>query len=166
MLDLVEGAKRLPTPQCLYLKALVGEIRDLGSTRSYALMRGPVHLVSSVLKTKDEKKPFTPSIIFRPTLFKPLLLLTLLGSAGLLVHIAPLVLGYAFFIFPALLLLGPVAFLYVPSVGEFDRDRFIYPLREGYKRSSEVQHALDALGKLDELLSFFRYARSFGSFTV
>jgi DNA mismatch repair protein MutS len=166
MLDLVEGAKRLPTPQSLYLKALIDEIRDLGSTRSYALMRGPVHLVSSVLKTKDEKKPFTPSIIFRPTLFKPLLLLTLLGSAGLLVHIAPLVLGYAFFIFPALLLLGPVAFLYVPSVGEFDRDRFIYPLREGYKRSSEVQHALDALGKLDELLSFYRYARSFGSFTV
>jgi DNA mismatch repair protein MutS len=166
MLDLVKEAWALPTPESVYLKALVQDLRDFGSTRTQALMRGPVYLVSRRLKTQAEKSPLLPAIRFRPTLFKPLLLLATLGSAGLLVYLAPLVLGYSFFIYPALLLLAPVAFLYVPSVGGFDRDTFIYPLREGFKRSKEVQNTLDTLGKLDELLSFYRYAKAFGSLTV
>ncbi len=167
MLDLVKGARALPTPESLYLKALIEDIRDFGSTRTQALMRGPVYLVSRRrLKIQAEKSPFLPAIKFRPTLFKPLLILTLLGSAGLLVYLAPAVLGYSFLIYPALLLLTPVPLLYVPSVGGFDRDTFIYPLREGFKRATEVQNTLDSLGKIDELLSFYRYAKAFAGPTV
>src|SRR5574337_921954 len=63
------------------------------------------------------------------------------------------------FLLPSFLLYGPV-------VGGFDRDSIIYPLRDGYRDSRDVQRALEALGQIDELLSFHRYAKAFGGSTV
>ncbi|MCZ7626538.1 MAG: hypothetical protein M5R38_12805 [Candidatus Methylomirabilis sp.] len=65
---------------------------------------------------------------------------------------------------PAVLVfLLPSFMLYGPIVGGFDRDSIIYPLRDGYRDSHDVQQALEALGQIDELLSFSRYANAFGS---
>ncbi|MGH8590167.1 MAG: MutS-related protein, partial [Gammaproteobacteria bacterium] len=63
-------------------------------------------------------------------------------------------------------LLLPVALLYVPAVGGFDRDQFVYPLRDCFRAADEVRCVLAALGRIDELLALHRYARSFGSATV
>ncbi len=60
------------------------------------------------------------------------------------------------------LFLLPLALMYIPIVGNFDRDGCIYPLREIFKGSPEVARALDALGQLDELLGLIRFKHIFG----
>jgi DNA mismatch repair ATPase MutS len=56
--------------------------------------------------------------------------------------------------------------IYYPIVGGFDRDSCIIPLRNEFKQSTEVAEVLDALGQLDELLSFVKFADTFGHETV
>ena len=164
MLDLVRDARDLPDPESGYLRAIIEEIREFGTTRSSQLMRGPIYLTERGLKTNDEKPPYLPALRFRPTLFKPLLVGAMLAATVIISKAMPMV-GDTFSSGAPLLfaLLLPGFLLYIPAVGGFDRESFIYPLRNGYKKSAEVQHTLDALGKLDELLSFHRYAKAFGS---
>lgn len=166
MLDLVKGAQDLPTPESPYLRARLEALKAFGSTRSHALMEGPVYLTERAIRTKTEKWLLTPAIKFRPTLFKPRLIITLLIALGLLLHYAP-DLGVSRHAMPALMVfLLPSFMLYGPIIGGFDRDSIIYPLRDGYRNSRDVQQALEALGQIDELLSFHRYAKAFGSAAV
>ena len=166
MLDLVKGAQGLPTPESPYLRARLDALKAFGSTRSHALMEGPAYLTERAIRTKAEKWLLTPAIKFRPTLFKPRLILTLLIAMGLLLHYAP-ALGVSRHAIPILMVvLLPSFLLYGPVIGGFDRDSIIYPLRNGYRDSHDVQQALEVLGQIDELLSFHRYAKSFGSSTV
>jgi len=165
MLDLVERANRLPEPDSAYLKALVQEVRDFARSRSYALMKGPVYRTEKRVCTRAEKGWLTPGIRFRPSLFKPVGLTV----TGLLILAAleflPFALDIAASIAPVFwLFLLPIGFIYVPIVGGMDRDGIIYPLREVYRRSEEVQATLDTLGQLDELMSFIRFREAFGHF--
>ena len=57
---------------------------------------------------------------------------------------------------------SPLLLLYFPIVGGFDRDSCIIPLRNEFKKSPEVAETLDAVGQLDELLSFIKFSQSFG----
>ncbi|MGB4781230.1 MutS-related protein [Candidatus Methylomirabilis sp.] len=166
MLDLVKGAQGLPTPESPYLRARLEALKAFGSTRSHALMEGPAYLTERAIRTKTEKWLLTPAIKFRPTLFKPRLIVALVIALGLFLYYAP-ALGISRHAMPALLVfLLPSFMLYGPIIGGFDRDSIIYPLRDGYRNSREVQQALEALGQIDELLSFHRYAEAFGSPTV
>jgi hypothetical protein len=164
MLDLVRHARDLPNPESPYLRALIEEIREFGATRSSQLMAGPIYLTERGLKTQTEKARFVPAIRFRPTLFKPVLIGAMLAASIIITQVMPMV-GDTFSSGAPLLfaLLLPGFLLYVPAVGGFDRESIIYPLRNDYRKSAEVQHTLDAMGKLDELLSFHRYAKVFGS---
>src|SRR5574337_262535 len=166
MLGLVKGAHSLPTPESPYLRARLDALKAFGSTRSHALMKGPAYVTERAIKTKAEKWLLTPAIKFRPTLFKPRLIVLLVMAMGLFLYYAP-ALGIARAAMPAVMVfLLPSFMLYGPIVGGFDRDSIIYPLRDGYRTSRDVQQALEALGQLDELLSFYRYAKTFSSPTV
>lgn len=163
MLGLVRGAHGLPTPDSPYLRGRLDTLRAFGSSRSHALMKGPAYLTERAIKTRTEKWLLTPAIKFRPTLFKPRLIVLLVIAMGLFLRYAP-ELGIARAAMPAVMVfLLPSFMLYGPLIGGFDRDHIIYPLRDEYKASRDVQQALEALGQLDELLSFHRYARAFGS---
>ncbi|MDE2485405.1 MAG: DNA mismatch repair protein MutS [candidate division NC10 bacterium] len=166
MLGLVKGAHTLPAPESPYLRARLDALKAFGSTRSYALMEGPAYLTERAIRTKTEKWLLTPAIKFRPTLFKPRLIVALVIAMGLFLYYAP-ALGISPYAMPAVMVfLLPSFLLYGPVVGGFDRDSIIYPLRDGYRDSRDVQRALEALGQIDELLSFHRYAKAFGSSTV
>jgi hypothetical protein len=164
MLDLVKEVRSIPAPESDYLKVLVDDIKQFGGTKIYSLMQGPVYLTESGIKTKEERKWFVPAIKFRPTLFKPLLIFAALLAIATLVMYAPTALGISFSVSPIFMLFLLPAFLfYMPIVGTFDRDSCIYPLQKRYKNSEEVHATLEALGKIDELLSFYQYGKSFGS---
>lgn len=166
MLGLVKGAHGLPVPESPYLRARLDALKIFGTTRSHALMKGPAYVTERAIKTKAEKWLLTPAIKFRPTLFKPRLIVLLVIAMGLFLYYAPL-LGIARAAMPAVMVfLLPSFMLYGPIVGGFDRDSIIYPLRDGYRESHDVQQALEALGQIDELLSFHRYAQAFGGPTV
>lgn len=162
MLELVEAAHRLPTPGGPYLRGLIEEIRGFAATRAYALMKGPVYRSEKSLLTRAEKKWYIPAIKFRPSLFKPVGLTVAALLLLAFLEFVPLVLDLAASIAPVFwLFVLPISFVYFPIVGGFDRDGCIYPLRELFRTSEEVQKTLDALGQLDELLSFHKFRDHF-----
>lgn len=164
MLGLAEDAAALPAPRGAYLRQVLADIGRFSESRAGALMRGPVYRTEKTVVTKKEKGILTPAVKFTPTLFKPVALALLIVLGVVLLNVLPLLLDIVESILPALwLFLVPIALTYTPIVGSFDRDGCIYPLREIYRRSPEVQGALDALGRLDELLAFRAYAEAFGA---
>jgi len=163
VLDLADGAGALPTPQSPYLLTLVETLRGFAQTRACALMRGPVYRSEQDILTRAEKRWYIPAVKFRPSLFKPGLFVTGVLLVVLALQFVPLLLEMTASISPVLwLFLLPLGLVYIPIVGGFDRDAYIYPLREIFKRSPEVQGTLDALGGIDELLAFIRYQEAFG----
>lgn len=167
MLGLAEDAAALPAPRSAYLKEVLSSIDGFSRSRAGALMRGPVYRTEKAVVTKKEKGALTPALKFTPTLFKPVALSMAAVLVLVLINVLPLLLDVVESIMPALwLFLLPIALTYTPIVGSFDRDGCIYPLRDIYRRSPEVQGAVDALGRLDELLSFRNYAEDYGSPTV
>ncbi|MBA3492995.1 MAG: DNA mismatch repair protein MutS [Gammaproteobacteria bacterium] len=166
MIELAADARHLPTPESPYLAARVEAIRGYEATAAHALMRGPVYLTERGLKLGREKRRYSPAIRFRPSLFKPLLL----GAAALGYFILTSPWLAAYIATPAnpvlMVSLLPLLVLYVPAVGSFDRDSFIYPLRDSFREAEETQNTLGALGAIDELLAFHQYASGFGSAMV
>jgi DNA mismatch repair protein MutS len=165
MLQLVAGVQSLQAPTSKYLLDIFKTITDFADTREHSLMEGPVYKTESALFCKKDKKFFIPALIFRPRIFKPLFITLCIGLLWLVGQFNPfesMDLGFefspGFFLFVL-----PLALLYIPAIGSYDRDSCIYPLRDEFKASPDVQKTLDALGQLDELLSFIKYAHAYGS---
>jgi hypothetical protein len=161
MLGLCAKAAALPPQQSAYLRAVAGNLRDFTQSRVFALMQGPVYRTEKGMKTKAEKPWYLPGVKFRPSLFKPGLLLAGVALIVLALEFVPLLLDMTASIAPVLwLFLLPLSLVYIPMVGTWDRDSCIYPLRKLFKEAPETQQALDALGALDELLAFARFAEA------
>lgn len=160
MLETSAKAKEIAAPQSPYLRELIETLVNFSQTRSHALMAGPVYRTEKRILTAAEKPWWLPAIRFRPQLFKPLLVA---GGAGALLLLwlgmAPLI-GITPAIFGLFLL--PLVAVYAPVVGNFDRDKFIYPLRRIFREDKAVHHTLEALGLLDELLGYQSFAENFG----
>lgn len=165
--DLVQGIEQLPVPQSPYLRELFEVIRDFGRSRTYALMKGPVYPINGDFLTRAEKPRWLPAFSFTPSSFKrgP----TLFGIAALIVasyFSNEILLGAGHMKVGILMLLIPMLVIVSSQVATSDRDNVIYPLRRKWRKSEELARALDALGAIDELLSFRRYAQAFGSEVV
>lgn len=161
-LRLVAHAQVLPQSDSPYLNTLLNTLRDFSNSRAYDLMKGPVYRSEKDILTRKEKRWYIPTLKFRPSLFKPRFLIFSALAVTATMAFLPL-LDIAFSLPPlAWLFIMPLGLTYIPIVGNMDRDGFIYPLRKIFKESPEVQASLDALGHLDELLSFVRYSESFG----
>ncbi|WP_394752578.1 DNA mismatch repair protein MutS [Crenothrix sp.] len=161
MLNLVAQTKALPSAQSVYLNELFDTLKSFAHTRPYALMEGPVYFSEKGIQTKQERVGLFPfPVIFKPRIFKPLLLaLIFVVFCVLLYFVASVIPGSMAFLFPFLL-------IYFPIVGGYDRDNCIIPLRKEFKNSPELAKTLDALGQLDELLAFMKFADNFGHATV
>ena len=165
MLDLVDQVQAIETPQSVYLNALFDKIKAFAESRAYSLMEGPAYIAESGIQSKQERKgSFSPAIIFRPRLFKPLLITLFFGIIWALAHFFPTdMFNVSVEAIPAAtIFFVPMLLVYYPVVGSFDRDSCIIPLRTEFKNSPEVAETLDALGQLDELLSFVKFADVFG----
>jgi hypothetical protein len=161
--DLVEKAGKLPRPQSAYLRTLLDAIRDFGQSRLHALMQGPVYSSGGKFKTKKEKTVFDLYSRFRPSLFKVIpALIFFAASYGILFFIEVLMpqLGASYIGYGILALTAPVFPIVLLAMGVSDRDSIIYPLRKQFRESLELARAVEALGLLDELLSFYRYGQS------
>jgi hypothetical protein len=169
LLELVNRIQAIEPPQSIYLKALFDKIKAFADTRSYSLMEGPAYIAESGIQSRQERKhSFSPAIIFRPRLFKPLLIALFFGIVWALAHFFPTDMFNvsAEAIPTATIFLVPLLLVYYPVVGSFDRDSCIIPLRNEFKKSPDVAKTLDALGQLDELLSFIKFADAFGGNVV
>jgi len=169
MLDLVAQIQAAEAPQSVYLKTLFDKIKAFSGSRAYSLMEGPAYISESGIQSRQDRKgSFSPAIIFRPRLFKPLLIALCFGIIWALAHFFPTdMFNVSVEAIPtATIFFVPLLLVYYPVVGSFDRDSCIIPLRNVFKNSPDVAETLDALGQLDELLSFIKFADAFGSSVV
>lgn len=157
------GADGFKTTGLEYLDAVLESIRSFKDTRGYQLARGPVYRTEKGVIPREEKQWWTPCVRFNPSLFKPFGILAFIAMILAVSEFVPLLLEMVtsmvstFWIF-----LFPLALLYIPIVGGFDRDGCIYPFRDVLKRAPEIHQLLDDVGRLDELLSMLAYAESLG----
>ncbi|MEI6066558.1 MAG: DNA mismatch repair protein MutS [Methylococcaceae bacterium] len=166
MLELVAQIQAAETPQSIYLKTLFDKITAFADTRAYSLMEGPAYISENGIQSKQERKnSFSPAIIFRPRMFKPLLITLFFASVWALAHFFPTdMFNISIQAIPtATIFFVPLLLVYYPVIGSFDRDSCIIPLRNEFKKSADLAETLDALGQLDELLSFIKFADAFGS---
>ncbi|WP_347987006.1 DNA mismatch repair protein MutS [Methylomonas sp. AM2-LC] len=165
VLNLVTAIQNSETPQTPYLQSVYQKIKSFADSNTYSLMVGPVYNSEAGLQSPQERQhSLSPATIFRPRLFKPLLLVILVAVCWGLVQIFPadwlnfskdgIAIGSVFFL--------PLLLAYIPVVGGYDRDTCIIPLRERYKKSQELGDLLDGLGQLDELLAFIKFSEGFG----
>ena len=150
--NMVGGVKDLPSLESAYLEILVEDIRNIDETRVFKLIKGPVYKTFKGLKPEKEVRIYTPRIrftlhSFKPTLAIPYPALFLLMSLG---ETGQLVASLATFAFSSFMYSYPRS---------FDRKHFILPLREMYKRDPNIRRGIEALGLIDELLSFYEYSR-------
>ena len=169
VLNLVAAIQGSETPQSPYLQEIFNKIGNFAQSNEYSLMIGPVYNSEKGLQSKEERKhSLSPATIFRPTLFKPLLISLLVAALWGLIEFFPgdmfkigrdgIAVGSVFFL--------PLLLVYIPVVGGYDRDNCIMPLRTLYRHSKALGELLDGLGQLDELLAFIKYAENYGSATV
>ena len=164
MLDLVDAVQSIEPPQSEYLQAVLNKIKNFATTRPYSLMSGPVYITENGIQCKEDRhNAFSPAIIFKPRLFKPLLIALFLLCIWAVAHFFPsdMFKLSAEAIPTASIFFVPLLLVYFPIIGGFDRDSCIIPLRDLFKESDAVAETLDALGELDELLSFLKVAEVF-----
>lgn len=161
--DLAAGAAKIPRPQSAYLRTLLDAIRDFGQSRIYALMQGPVYSSGGKFKTKKEKSALDLYSRFRPALLKIIpMLIFFSASYGILLFFETLMpqFGASHIGYGILALTAPVLPIILLAMGVSDRDSIIYPLRKQFRESPELARVVEALGMLDELLSFYRYGQA------
>jgi energy-coupling factor transporter ATP-binding protein EcfA2 len=161
VLELVSRIQAIDGVKTAYLIQIIDTIKAFAGTRAYSLMEGPAYVTERGILSKQERKnSMAPAILFKPSLFKPLLLFILFALVWLLSQFAPVDLAAS--VPTQAIFLAPLLLLYFPIVGGFDRDSCIIPLRNEFRSSAEVGQLLDALGQLDELLAFIKFAEQFG----
>lgn len=169
VLDLVGHIHASDSPSSAYLQSIFDKILKFGESRTYSLMFGPVYNTEKGFQSKEERKgSFTPATIFRPNIFKPLLIAAIFAVLWGITSVFPTdMFSFSKDAIPvASIFFIPMLLVYFPVVGSYDRDNCIIPLRDEFKQSDELGEALDALGQLDELLSFIKYAEKYGSTTI
>jgi len=170
MLSLSDSVYASSAPESEYLKRIFDKINTFSEGRIYSLMQGPVYNTEKGLKSKEQRKgSFVPATIFKPSIFKPLLITSVFALVWVVTQLMSFgIPGLSFGGGGALwgMLFIPLALLYFPIIGGYDRDNCIIPLRDEFKNSQELGDALDALGQLDELLAFIKFSEQYGSSTV
>jgi hypothetical protein len=169
MLDLVAQVQHIEAPQSAYLQTIFDKIKTFAESRPYSLMEGPVYITENNIQCKEQRRgSFSPAIIFKPRVFKPLLIALFFGALWALAHFFPTdMFKVSVEAIPtAIIFVIPLLLIYFPIVGGFDRDSCIIPLRNEFKNSPAVAETIDALGQLDELLSFIKFSEAFGGCKV
>src|SRR5690606_33921804 len=75
-------------------------------------------------------------------------------------------LGASYIGYGIMVLTVPVFPIVLLAMGASDRDAVIYPLRRQFRESADLAKAVEALGRLDELMSFIRYRQALNAVMV
>ena len=162
--NISKAAKAIPIPESEYLRLLLASTDSFEETSLYSMMSGPLFRTFQDLKPKREVKLYTPKWKLRPSRFSLDTLVPLLPIIGLFVglekgliergpqleQLAPLVVMN--------MMLGVMYF----TVGKpaIDMISAIMPLRDMAVNDPSFLYATDAVGKIDELLSFYKYGKA------
>jgi len=155
---MVTGAEKPPMAESPYMRILIEDIRSIDGTRVFGLVRGPVYETLNGLRTRRQVRLYTPQVRLTLRSTKPALAIPYIPIFALM---------YFEQVNQPAQLLGMMAFLAYTSFflgypERFDRKHFIDPLEAIYRTDPAISRGVDALDKLDELISFHEYSRSMG----
>jgi DNA mismatch repair protein MutS len=166
--DLTKIAPIIPAAASSYLKALVSDLRSYIGSPVDQMMNGRIYKTFSGLKSDQEVGFFTPKLKFIPRRF------TRWVCVGPAVAAVPLIqnkIGIAQTSSPLMFsigigLTGVYAFygLFIKPVR--DTGKFIEPFRERCVYDQAFNRAVDAVGRIDELLSCHDFARELSHATT
>lgn len=160
---LVDGIKNVPKPETEYLKTLVEDIESIDRTYTLELIKGPVFSTWKGLKPGSEVGFFTPKIKFTLRAIKPVLIAPF-AAAILVIFVMPSIMPSDLWLMMKIMSVFPIAMLggmlvfFLPR--EIDYHLFTIPLRDIYVVDSNIRKGIEAIGKIDELLSFHEYSRA------
>jgi len=155
-----------PPIKSAFLRSLFNDFGRLGDSRFYKLLtKGFVS--ENGPRTPEERPWYLPAYRFRPTTFKPFLLLMLV----VLMWFGAQYYSFAFGVsanaaipFVGILLyfaVIPIVAMYVVVVGGSERDGFIKPVGRTLLQDPLASKAVDALGEIDLLLALLRFRDRF-----
>ncbi len=149
---LIEGSRRINTTS-QYLYELISDIRNLENTKIYDLIKGPAYKTFSGIKAGKQVNFFAPRIRFTLRKIKPTLIIPLVS---LLVAILVLIRNDREL---AGLAMIPVYLLSLAIIFPegYDRKNFLIPLGNLYRNDHRIRKSMEAMARIDELLSFYRY---------
>lgn len=168
--EILKAVDAVPAPETPYLRYLVDTIRGYEDSPVYRLMRGPIHKTFRGLRPSEDVSLLTPRLKFRPSRWTwetvapalPIIALTGARAAGFIEQESVNLLSeniYGIFIF-SFASGGPVMTLaYGMLKPQFDYSSVIKPLRDQAVDDGLFVGAVDAVGKLDELVSFVEFPR-------
>ncbi len=158
--NLQEALNKIPLTETVYLDSLIKNIKSLKFSKVPELLSGQVYRTFEGLKTKKEKKFFTPGLRFRPSRIStggilPFLPVMFFGFAWYFQLLEPAI-AKSFFLLTAWLGLPGVMYacLFKPY---FDWETAALPLRMEIINSDQFASAIEAVAAIDELLSFIVY---------
>jgi len=156
--NMVNGARGFPSLESPYLRILIEDIQNIEEKRVFDLIKGPVYRTFGGLKTKREVRMYTPRLKFTLRSFKPTLAIPYVGL-------------FASILFEPFRFLGPMGLIaYTPILygfpEAFDKRYFVSPLMEIYKEDHNLWKGIEAVGMIDELLSFSEYSKAMGGHVV
>jgi len=150
-----DAARTIPPPKSPYLTVLVNDLKNFRTSRLFDLIKGPMYLTFSGLKTSDEVSTYTPRIKFKEKRITPITSL-------------PAVIGLAYYAskssatsnYPTvgLVLGGLMTVGMCTLVKPFTDSKVALNIRSKLLMYDKFKTAFDSFGKLDELVSFLKYA--------
>ena len=150
-----------------FLNGLFEDLRQLRDSRSYRLLAHGI-VTESGPKTRDEMPWYALGYRFRPTFFKPLLIVAVIVMGAVAVEYYKEVYGQiggqnvlplmGLFAFSAVI---PLLAIYFFLVGSAERDSFMKPVGKAIGSDPAALRAFDALGEIDALLALARFRDRF-----
>jgi DNA mismatch repair ATPase MutS len=162
--DIVKAAKNIPEPETEYLRVLLHDIKSFGDSPAYDLMDGGLYRTLGGLKSAKETGWLTPRFKFRPGMFTIGTLSPFAAMVGIAVGTnagwipkgqeAVTATNWCAGLTIAGMLYGTKAKSYV------DDKTVRKPITKRMRNDESLIFAMEAVGKLDEVLSHYEFSKN------
>lgn len=158
----MEMVKTIPPPESSYLNALMSDLHSYQGSAVDQMMTHTFYKTFTGLKPRNQVNFLTPKLRFIPRRFTPwifagpamILVPFLHDKIGFIPQLSPMVSKVGLGLTGAMLFYS----LFIKPIR--DTETFIEPLRLACIHDSQFSRAMDAVGLMDELLSFHNFAKA------
>ncbi len=166
--DINKFARKIPNVETSYLRGLMAKLQEYDGSSINQMMTGSIYKTFKGMKSEKEVRLFSPKLKFIPSHFSKWVF------AGPLVALAPYILNRLEFepsISPMMSTIGLVwtglyVFYSLIVKPVKDTGNFIEPLRAKCIDDEYFSQAVDTVGMIDELLSFYQFPSELGHTTT
>lgn len=160
---MVDGINNLPPVQSPYLQILLNDIERFSNTHTMDMIRGPVFSTFGGLKHRGEVGLFTPRIKFAKQALKPIFLGGMIAST---IAFGPAFMAQEEYLMAPIAMWMFTAFAGMLFAASYDKHYFFEPLRDMYVADEDLRRGIEAVGKIDELLSFHKYSETLDDYAT